>query len=356
MVRHPRFTVVIPSHNHGRLLELSAASALRQTIDEIELFIVLDGADDETRRTAAHLEQSDQRVRVFDNPKGERTGEAHRARALEEASGSNVSYLSDDDLWLDTHLEHVESMLSEADFVSAQTVFQDPDGTIFTLPGDLGDPTFRQRMLDDPPFNFVGLSQGSHTMEAYHRLARGWHPGPEVVPSDLHMWRHFLEQDSISAATCRETTVFTFPSPRRKHLTTAERYEEMSLWSARVTDSEWLTRFKAHDLTAALRAETARRAAKVIRLEKNFAASRHRVEAQSHRLDQASARINTLESELEAVERRLSRAEQAQDQLKAIKGSLSYRASRRLAANPVLRPIGRWLTRLLTRRDKQDRR
>ena len=40
-----RATVLIPTHSHGPLLRLAAESALAQTVADLEVFIVLDGAD-----------------------------------------------------------------------------------------------------------------------------------------------------------------------------------------------------------------------------------------------------------------------------------------------------------------------
>ena len=91
-------TVVIPTFDHGPLLEYSLASALRQTVPDIEVFIIGDGVPDVTRQIVARAVRQDPRVRFFDNPKGARRGEAHRHRALAEAKGSIVCYLSDDDL------------------------------------------------------------------------------------------------------------------------------------------------------------------------------------------------------------------------------------------------------------------
>ena len=90
-------TVLIPTYNHGSLLRYSVASALRQTVRDLEIFIVGDGVPDATREIVAEL-QHDPRVRFFDNPKGPRHGELHRHAALRQASGEIVCYLSDDDL------------------------------------------------------------------------------------------------------------------------------------------------------------------------------------------------------------------------------------------------------------------
>ena len=103
-------TILIPTYRHAALLPYAVRSALAQEDASIELFVVGDGVEDDTR---AALEPflSDRRVRFFDLPKGERHGELNRHAALAEASGRIVCYLSDDDLLLPGH---VATMLASA--------------------------------------------------------------------------------------------------------------------------------------------------------------------------------------------------------------------------------------------------
>lgn len=83
-------TVVIPTFNHGPTLLYSVASALEQTVQDIEVFIIGDGVPDVTREIVGNFIGQDKRVRFFDNPKGPRHGEIYRHQALAEASGEIV--------------------------------------------------------------------------------------------------------------------------------------------------------------------------------------------------------------------------------------------------------------------------
>src|SRR5689334_22302726 len=136
----PRATVVIPTHDHGRLLELAASSALAQTCADFELFIVGDGATDETRETATALVDRDDRVRFLDHPKGPRLGEAYRHEVLAGARGEIVCYLADDDLWLPNHLEVMLDLLGRVDVASARAIKIDESGDAMTWRMDLADP------------------------------------------------------------------------------------------------------------------------------------------------------------------------------------------------------------------------
>ena len=139
-------TILIPTHRHAAVLPLALRSALGQHGVSIEVFVVGDGVEDDTR---AALEPflADSRVRFFDFPKGERHGERHRHVALQEAAGEIICYLSDDDLLLPGHLVEMRRLLEHADFAHGAPVGVvpgggDPRGVLQYGPADLGRPEF----------------------------------------------------------------------------------------------------------------------------------------------------------------------------------------------------------------------
>jgi len=223
-----RATVLVPTHDHGATLRYSVGSALRQTIGEIEVFIVGDGMPDGAREVAVELERSDERVRLFDNPKGERLGELHRHAALAEARAPVVLYLSDDDLWFP---EHVETMLatldsSGADFVHASPIWRMGDGTHYRWIVDLAQEPYRRLVFEGK--NRLGLSSGGHTREAYRRLPHGWRPAPLGQYSDAWMWRQFAEQPDVKFACTAAPSVLHLPSSVRPGWTAEQRLAELS--------------------------------------------------------------------------------------------------------------------------------
>src|SRR5205085_4915460 len=94
-------TVLVPTHNHGYLIDFALRSVLNQTLQDFELLVVGDGMSDEGRERVRGFMAKDPRVRLFDFPKGPRRGEMHRHRVLTEAArGQIVCYLSDDDMFM----------------------------------------------------------------------------------------------------------------------------------------------------------------------------------------------------------------------------------------------------------------
>lgn len=221
-------TILIPTHSHPALLPWALRSALAQEEATVEVLVVGDGVDHETREAVAPF-LDDARVRFFDNPKGARHGEAHRHAALEHASGSIVCYLSDDDLLLPDHVVEVTGLLVDADLAQSAPIFVHTDGTIRYDPIDLGWPQFRDRMLNER-WNRVGLTGAAHTLSAYRRLPAGWRPGPTDIWTDLHMWRQFLELPGFRGRTGARVTALHFPASHRS----AERDDrELAEWWTR---------------------------------------------------------------------------------------------------------------------------
>jgi hypothetical protein len=227
----PIATVLVPTHNHGRLLEYALRSALGQTVADLEIFIVGDGVDEATRVAVTHA-AADPRVRFFDRPKGARHGEALRHEALQEARGEIVCYLSDDDLWLPEHVESLARALEDADFAHVLPAYITASQEIAVHAGHLAAPWIRAHMQSG--FNFIPLSAAAHTLAFYRRLPRGWHPAPMDLPTDLHMWRQILAADGCRAVSTMRATLLNFPSPLRPGWSVEQREEELSSWSERL--------------------------------------------------------------------------------------------------------------------------
>jgi GalNAc5-diNAcBac-PP-undecaprenol beta-1,3-glucosyltransferase len=229
-------TIVIPTHDHAALLPYAIRSALGQEA-AIELFVIGDGVGDNTRDVLAPF-LADSRVRFFDNPKGERLGEAHRHVALREAVGKIVTYLSDDDILLPDHVEEMKHLLADADFAHPAPAWIAPDGRLEYIPFDAEREDCRSLLLLGDE-NSIGLTGASHTLALYRRLPRGWHPAPADVYTDWHMWRQIFSLPDLVARTGSRLTCLHFPSPIRSELTMAARVDELERWSAAAREPEF---------------------------------------------------------------------------------------------------------------------
>lgn len=259
-------TILIPTYRHAVLLPYAVRSALAQEGVEIELFVVGDGVEDDTR---AALEPflDDPRVRFFDRPKAQRNGETLRHEALQESTAPIVCYLSDDDLLLPGHVAQMLELLEGADFAHDLTVNVLPDGSLRYNVFDFGLPEFVERVAAGRAG--VGLTGASHTRAAYDRLPFGWRPAPQGVPSDIYMWQQFLSLPGFTAVTSDRLRALIFPSPRRTHLTACERAAELELWQTRIRDPQFPTELDAMVAAAARRAAE-RLKLKSVRLEQEL--------------------------------------------------------------------------------------
>jgi hypothetical protein len=232
----PLVTVICPTFDHGPTLRYSLASALSQTVTDLELFVVGDDVPELTRDIVCELCDRDGRVRFFDNPKGERHGERHRHEAIADASSELILYLSDDDLWLPEHVQTLMAALEEADWAHTIPAWVLPDGQLGVNVLDLADTFFRERMLTEPHPPSPGLSQTGHTRAMYEALPLGWNPAPPDLPTDVYMWRQILALDWVRPRSVPAFTVLGFPSPARPGWTAEQRAEELGRWAAKLAE------------------------------------------------------------------------------------------------------------------------
>lgn len=222
---NPVFTILLPVVRPPDLLPFAVASVLGQAEQRFELMIVCDGAPRETVAAARHLAETDDRIRVFDFPKGERHGEAHRHTALGEARGQNVCQIADDDLWLPNHLVEMSALLESADFGNLVHVRVEVDGAMSSTCGDLSLDVMRRLMLTSK-FNIFGPTSAGYRLDAYRSLPVGWSPAPAELWTDLAMWRKFLAAPGLRLGTRHAITSLHFAAQLRVGWSLDRRREE----------------------------------------------------------------------------------------------------------------------------------
>lgn len=253
----PAATVIIPTHDHGETLRYSVPTALRQTVGNIEVFIVGDGVPGITREIAGELAAGDSRIRFFDFPKGPGRGELHRHRVLEEARGAIVCYLFDDDLWLPDHIAVMQELLRAADFAFTMPVVVQPGGALHTWFVDLSRKSHRRLFTDTRSATHAVPTSAAHTMALYRRLPFGWRTAPRGHAPDKYMWAQCLSAPGCVAVSTSRPTSIIFPDPPRRNWPLKQRLEELAEWSAALGEAEWQQRF-LRDVIAAQAAGSAR--------------------------------------------------------------------------------------------------
>ncbi len=109
----PKASIAIPCYNAARHVEQTVASALAQTMDDLELVLVNDGSTDGTLELLERLAATDPRIRVIDQPNG---GEGIARDAGRAACGGEWLYFLDsDDLMEPTLLEEAIARGEETD-------------------------------------------------------------------------------------------------------------------------------------------------------------------------------------------------------------------------------------------------
>ena len=100
----PLVSVVIPTRNRPDMVGRAVRSALRQTIADLEVIVVVDGPDSSTDAALELIRASDSRLRILSLLEN-RGGADARNAGIEAAKGEWVALLDDDDEWMTHKLE-----------------------------------------------------------------------------------------------------------------------------------------------------------------------------------------------------------------------------------------------------------
>ncbi len=104
----PKVSVVMTSFNASATLELAVRSVLDQTVSNLELFIVDDRSEDNSREIIQVLANADQRIKPIFNHRNMGTY-ASKNQAIRQSSGDFITFHDSDD-WM--HNQRLESHLS----------------------------------------------------------------------------------------------------------------------------------------------------------------------------------------------------------------------------------------------------
>jgi glycosyltransferase involved in cell wall biosynthesis len=124
----PTVTVVIPTFDRPLLLMRAVESVIRQTFQDFEIVVVIDGSDPATKEALERV--GDPRLRYVENEQKVGGSEARNIGAR-EAKGRWIALLDDDDEWLPNklvkQLEAVQSAEGESLLVTSQYICRASD-------------------------------------------------------------------------------------------------------------------------------------------------------------------------------------------------------------------------------------
>jgi len=224
-----RFTVIIPTFDHGGTIVYGIKSILNQKYQNFEIVVIGDGASEETSRIMHDFCHQDNRISYLPHVKGLGHGELYRHDAILKSTGDYICYLGDDDIWLTDHLTTIKAYLGKFDFVHTCHTGFTPEGKIYFPEANLESARIQEKMLNEK-WNFFGPTCVAHTKEAYLKLPFGWRPRPEGMWSDLFMWRQWIDQKRFKFLTIPCSTTLHFPSSLRPHTSISERLIELDLY------------------------------------------------------------------------------------------------------------------------------
>lgn len=137
----PLFSIIVPTYNHGDLIQRCIDSVISQTIADWEMIIVNNFSDDDT--IVRVKSYNDSRIKLI-NYRNNGIIAASRNRGIKEASGKWICFLDSDDWWYPEKLEIVKQNMHGMDIL-----YHDLD--IFTN-NKVKKQRYRSRQLKTPVF------------------------------------------------------------------------------------------------------------------------------------------------------------------------------------------------------------
>lgn len=97
---NPLVSVIIPTRNGKNTLIWAVGSVLSQTYSNLEIIIIDDNSDEETKKVIGEIARKDSRVRILNNEK--QLGFVKTLnRGIKDSNGKYIARIDDDDCWID---------------------------------------------------------------------------------------------------------------------------------------------------------------------------------------------------------------------------------------------------------------
>lgn len=168
-------SVIIPSYNRAREIGRAIRSALRQTLQPLEVLVVDDCSTDNTCDVVEAMACKDAGIHLIRSDRN-RGGAAARNTGIMAASGELLAFLDSDDEWMDSHLERKVRLLKES---GAGLVFGS-----FYLHCDRKQIQKRCQPLLGDPLEYLFLGRGGFRNSTF--VCEKWRIMKVMFDDDLH--------------------------------------------------------------------------------------------------------------------------------------------------------------------------
>ena len=194
----PLVTIVMPSYNARRFIQLSIQSVLNQTYSEWELLVVDDYSTDNTVEIVKALVEKDSRIEVIRLPSNSGGPATPRNIGVKQANGNYVAFLDSDDIWHPKKLELQMQILVDTNSEFCCTAMRDfvsEDAIIFLEPdsGNHVGVNFKQQQLRARIPTSSVIATKSLLQETPFNESRSY-----VAVEDYDCWLRILEKTSSS--------------------------------------------------------------------------------------------------------------------------------------------------------------
>jgi glycosyltransferase involved in cell wall biosynthesis len=237
---------MMPAYNAEQTIGDAIASALAQTMADLEVIVVDDGSP---HPVAAALESvRDERVRILRSA-ANRGVSAARNSALTAARAPVVAQLDADDLWKETHLEGVLSELEDPSvglaYANAEVIGH-PRGAKLWIPSrDSDEPAVQGPGVSHPVNDLDTLYRGNPipaaavAMRTHAARAAGGYPQWLRVGEDYLLYIRLMQAGWRFAYVDRVSAVYRWPEPGRGATYNRRRNarEQLKLLLALLSDS-----------------------------------------------------------------------------------------------------------------------
>jgi glycosyltransferase involved in cell wall biosynthesis len=229
----PDVSVVIPTRFRPDLVTRAVRSVLAQTVDAIEVVVVLDGPDDDSAAALAAL--ADPRVRVVTLAT---KGGAPNARnaGVREAQGAWVAFLDDDDEWLPHKIEVQLALAKGADvttpIVASRLLNRTPRAET-VMPRRLpapGEPLSEYLTVRRGLFYGDGFIQTSTIMAPTELLRRVPFTVGLRRQQELDWTLRAIRHDDVGLIVAEEPLVIWHQDEDRERISLAMPWESQLLW------------------------------------------------------------------------------------------------------------------------------